>query len=100
MNLTRLHMISEYQTLLTINDRNFILTDLKRKEEIMSRKNNIRETIFVAVLITFIFAIFGYMIYDAWFTPKGYYAPDYVTESGVLVDIDGDGDYYHWVDPK
>jgi hypothetical protein len=28
----------------------------------------------------------------------GYYAPDYVDENGVLYDIDGDGDFYHWVE--
>lgn len=29
---------------------------------------------------------------------RGYYAPDYVDENGVLYDTDGDGDMYHWVD--
>ncbi len=99
MNLTQLYRINDYQTLLTINDKKFILTNLKRKEEIMSRKNKIREFVFIVVLVIFIFGTLGYMMYDALFIPKGYYAPDYV-ENGVLYDIDGDGDYYHWVDPE
>lgn len=31
-------------------------------------------------------------------TQTGYYAPDYVDANGALVDIDGDGDCYHWVE--
>ena len=31
-------------------------------------------------------------------TDTGYYAPDYVDENGIMHDIDGDGDMYHWVE--
>jgi hypothetical protein len=29
-------------------------------------------------------------------TSNGYWAPDYVTEDGAVIDIDGDGFPYHW----
>ena len=31
--------------------------------------------------------------------PSGHYEPDYINENGKFVDIDNDGDFYHWVDP-
>ena len=50
-------------------------------------------TVIVLVWIIAIITIFTFDTPDS-----GYYAPDYVNAEGALIDIDGDGDFYHWVE--
>ena len=49
------------------------------------------------VLFLFMVVIFVLMFLIAP-VEKGHYVPDRI-EDGVLYDTDGDGDYYHWVEP-
>ena len=59
-------------------------------------ERKIKETIIATVLgIVMIVAIIICLTHD---TDTGYYAPDYVDENGIIHDIDGDGDMYHWVE--
>ena len=59
-------------------------------------ERKIKEAIIATVLgIVMIVAIIIYLTHD---TDTGYYAPDYVDENGIIHDIDGDGDMYHWVE--
>ena len=59
-------------------------------------EHKIKEAIIATVLgIVMIVAIIICLTHD---TDTGYYAPDYVDENGIIHDIDGDGDMYHWVE--
>ena len=59
-------------------------------------ERKIKEAIIATVLgIVMIVAIIICLTHD---TDTGYYAPDYVDENGIMYDIDGDGDMYHWVE--
>ena len=59
-------------------------------------ERKIKEAIIATVLgIVMIVAIIICLTHD---TDTGYYAPDYVDENGIMHDIDGDGDMYHWVE--
>ena len=59
-------------------------------------ERKIKEAIIATVLgIVMIVAIIICLTDD---TDTGYYAPDYVDENGIIHDIDGDGDMYHWVE--
>lgn len=59
-------------------------------------ERKIKEAIIATVLgIVMIVAIIICLTHD---TDTGYYAPDYVDENGIIHDIDGDGDMYHWVE--
>ena len=83
------------QTEVVIDGKRIILTDLNK----VQLKNKIKDAV-LGLFVTVIFILgFSYVLYHELTTPYGYWAPDYVTEDGVLVDIDGDGDVYHWVDP-
>ena len=59
-------------------------------------ERKIKKAIITTVLgIVMIVAIIICLTHD---TDTGYYAPDYVDENGIIHDIDGDGDMYHWVE--
>lgn len=59
-------------------------------------ERKIKEAIIATVLgIVMIVAIIICLTHD---TDTGYYVPDYVDENGIIHDIDGDGDMYHWVE--
>ena len=59
-------------------------------------ERKIKEAIITTVLgIVMVVAIIICLTHD---TNTGYYAPDYVDENGIIHDIDGDGDMYHWVE--
>ena len=59
-------------------------------------ERKIKEAIIATVLgIVMIVAIIICLTHD---TDTGYYAPDCVDENGIIHDIDGDGDMYHWVE--
>ena len=70
------------------------ITDYYKIVNHVERK--IKEAIIATVLgIVMIVAIIICLTHD---TDTGYYAPDYVDENGIIHDIDGDGDMYHWVE--
>ena len=70
------------------------VTDYYKIVNHIERKS--KEAIIVTVLgIVMIVAIIICLTHD---TDTGYYAPDYVDENGIIHDIDGDGDMYHWVE--
>ena len=50
----------------------------------------------VILLLVFISITVGFMAISK--QPSGHYVPDYVTESGEIIDTDGDGLFYHWVE--
>ena len=58
-------------------------------------ERKIKAIIATVLGIVMIVAIIICLTHD---TDTGYYAPDYVDENGIIHDIDGDGDMYHWVE--
>lgn len=93
--------MNEYQTKVVVDRSTIILTDNIKKEELKAQKKaKLSETIFCIVIAVIMLLTFAYVLYDALLKPYGYYAPDYINEEGVYIDIDGDGDVYHWVDPE
>lgn len=61
-------------------------------------ESKIKEGIITIFMVVVILVSLTVGIVHWWNTPTGYYAPDYVDENGVMYDIDGDGDMYHWVE--
>ena len=92
--------MNEYQTKVVVDRNTIVLTDNNKKEELKAQKKaKLAETIFCIVIAIIMLVTFVFVLYDALLKPYGYYEADYVNEEGVYIDIDGDGDVYHWVDP-
>lgn len=53
---------------------------------------------FVLIILFILVLLFG--MYKVLTKPVGYYAADGYDTNRSLIDTDGDGDYYHWVDPE
>jgi hypothetical protein len=82
---------------LIVNGKKILLTDRVKKAKAKKFKEDLIGTL---ITILILILLFGFILYHELTKPMGYYAPDYVSEDGVLYDIDGDGDTYHWVDPE
>lgn len=99
--------INKYQTEVLIDETRVVFTDMekvntakakRRADKARKRKigDVIINTVLVIVFIAFMFwGIWSFFTYD-----EGYYEADYINDEGQLIDIDHDGDYYHWVDPS
>lgn len=80
-----------------VEGKKFVLTDNRVKA---ARRRKVGDAIINTVLVL---AFCGMMFWFVWlfFThDEGHWEADYINEEGQLIDIDGDGDTYHWVDPQ
>lgn len=85
-----LEKINEYQTKLIADGKEVILTDLTAKEKHYSEIKELIITIVLMLIMVFIFTV------PFMFSPKEEkYKPDLKTDQGVIIDVDGDGLYYH-----
>lgn len=92
--------VNKYQTEVVVEGRRVVLTDMKKVNAAKARRRKISDVIINTVLVL---AFCGMMFWFGrlFFThDEGHWEADYVNEEGQLIDIDGDGDYYHWVDPS
>lgn len=92
--------VNKYQTEVVVNGRRVVFTDMEKVNAAKARRRKISDyiinTVLVIVFIAFMFwGIWSFFTYD-----EGYYEADYINDEGQLIDIDHDGDYYHWVDPS
>lgn len=79
-----------------VEGKKFLLIDNRVKA---ARRRKVCDAIINTVLVI---AFGALMLWEIWlfFTyDEGHWEADYVNEEGQFIDIDGDGDCYHWVDP-
>lgn len=92
--------INKYQTEVVVEGRRVVLTDMNKVNAAKARRRKISDYI-INTIIVIAFSIL--MFWGIWlfFThDEGHWEADYINENGQLIDIDGDGDCYHWVDPS
>ena len=100
MDSISVRTINKYQTEVVINDRRVVLTDLNKVEADKEKKKK------VCHVILYTISLIVYVVFVAWFSymfvchDYGHYEAEYINEEGQLIDIDGDGDYYDWVEPR
>ena len=100
MDSISVRTINKYQTEVMINDRRVVLTDLNKVEVDKEKKKKV----FSGILYTI--SLIVYVAFVAWFSymfichDYGHYEAEYINEEGQLIDIDGDGDYYDWIEPR
>lgn len=92
----KVNKLNSYQTEVIVDGKRILLTDRVKKAKVKKLKDDLIGMLVIIILIL----LFGFILYHELTKPMGYYAPDYVDSNGVLYDIDGDGDTYHWVDPE
>jgi hypothetical protein len=96
----KLVALNDTQIEVVVEDKRLILTDLRKAE--VKRRNRKRKVV-DRIINTLL--VFAFVVIFAWFAwifltrEEGHYEADYIKD-GVLYDTDGDGDYYHWVDPE
>ena len=109
--------LNYYQTELIIDGKKVILSDMNRKaqldmfleEQRKARRRKVGDVVlkvFEAMLnVILIVAFVALMAW--WFiigvreeSNRGHWEVDYINEDGIPVDVDGDGDVYHWVSPQ
>ena len=61
-------------------------------------QDKLREFILGIVLAIIVSLVVVLMVAKEVSTPDGKYVPDGYDIHGNLIDTDGDGDYYHWVE--
>lgn len=92
--------INKYQTEVLIDETRVVFTDMEKVNAAKAKRRKVGDYIINTVLVI-IFSAFMFWFVWLFFTyDEGYYEADYIDEEGQLIDIDGDGDYYHWVDPS
>lgn len=92
--------INKYQTEVVVEGRRVVLTDMNKVNAAKAKRRKVGDCIINTVLVI-IFSML--MFWGVWlfFThDEGHWEADYINEEGQLIDIDGDGDTYHWVDPQ
>lgn len=100
MDIISIKALNKYQTEVTISDKKIILTDMDLVEKDKEKKKKV----FSGILYTV--AIIIYVVFIAWFSymfvchDYGHYEAEYINEEGIMIDIDGDGDYYDWIEPR
>lgn len=95
----KINPINKYNTEVIVDGKRIVLTSAKAKKHNSVLACKIRDAVIAIVIFIIIVVGLGLLLFHEFTKPVGYYAPDYVDENGVLYDIDGDGDTYHWVDP-
>ena len=73
----------------------FDMYDQNKADLWNKRVIGIMETIIL--LLVLVSMVLGFVAVSSK-QPSGHYAPDYINESGEVIDIDGDGLLYHWVE--
>lgn len=97
--------INEYQTEVVVNGRRILLTDMEKvnaakakRRAAKAKRRKVGDAIINAILVIVFIAFMFWGIWLFFTYDEGYYEADYINDEGQLIDIDGDGDYYHWVD--
>lgn len=84
-----LEKVNAYQTKLVADGKEVILTDLTAKEKYYGKIKELIITVVLTVAMVLIFTV------PLLFSPKEEkYKPEYKTQNGSLIDLDGDGLYY------
>lgn len=109
--------INYYQTELIIDNKKVILSDMNRKEQFdriieehrKARRRKVGDAVLkvVEAMINVILVV-AFVALMLWFmmicvreeSNRGHWEADYINEEGIPVDVDGDGDVYHWVSPQ
>ena len=97
MNI-KIQKLNSYTQKVVIDGHAVILTDTDKKAKFEKRKKDTESKLCVILMIFVLLLMWGAIVFDAFFKTDGYYVPDYMDKEGVLYDMDGDGDYYHWVE--
>lgn len=87
------------RTKLEIDGQVFILTNKRKEAQRRRMKRKIKDLVVSLILALAVAGVWGYILYDALFIDHGHYEAEFVDENGCLIDIDGDGDVYRWVEP-
>lgn len=78
-----------------VEGKKFVLTDNRVKA---AHRRKVGDAIINTVLLIALSVLMFWGIWLLFTHDEGHYEADYINEEGQLVDIDCDGDYYHWVD--
>lgn len=92
--------INKYQTEVVVEGRRVVLTDMNKVNAAKARRRKISNFIINTILVIAFSMLMFWGIWLFFTHDEGHWEADYVTEEGQLIDIDGDGDCYHWVDPS
>jgi hypothetical protein len=92
--------VNKYQTEVVVEGRRVVLTDMNKVNAAKARRRKVGDYIINTILVI-AFSILMFRGIWLFFThDEGHWEADYINEEGQLIDIDGDGDCYHWVDPS
>jgi hypothetical protein len=92
--------INKYQTEVVVEGRRVVLTDMKKVNAAKARRRKVGDAIINTILIIAFSVLMFWGIWLFFTHDEGHWEADYINEEGQLIDIDGDGDCYHWVDPS
>lgn len=92
--------INKYQTEVVVEGRRVVLTDMNKVNAAKARRRKISDYIINTILVIAFSILMFWGIWLFFTHDEGHWEADYINENGQLIDIDGDGDYYHWVDPS
>lgn len=96
----KLVALNDTQIEVVVEDKRVVLTDLRKAEvKRRNRKRKVVDMIINILLVVAFVVVLGLFIWIFLTREEGHYEADYIKD-GVLYDTDGDGDYYHWVDPE
>lgn len=92
--------INKYQTEVLIDETRVVFTDMEKVNAAKAKRRKVGDAIINTILVLAFIAFMFWGIWSFFTYDEGYYEADYIDDEGQLIDIDGDGDYYHWVDPS
>lgn len=92
--------INKYQTEVVVEGRRVVLTDMNKVNAAKARRRKISDYIINTILVIAFSILMFWGIWLFFTHDEGHWEADYINEEGQLIDIDGDGDCYHWVDPS
>ncbi len=89
--------INKYQTEVVVEGRRVVLTDMKKVNAARARKRKVGDAIINTVLVIAFSMLMFWGIWLFFTHDEGHWEADYINEEDQLIDIDHDGDTYHWV---
>lgn len=92
--------VNKYQTEVVVEGRRVVLTDMNKVNAAKARRRKISDYIINTILVIAFSILMFWGIWLFFTHDEGHWEADYINENGQLIDIDGDGDCYHWVDPS
>lgn len=92
--------VNKYQTEVVVEGRRVVLTDMNKVNAAKARRRKISDYIINTILVIAFSMLMFWGIWLFFTHDEGHWEADYVNDEGQLIDIDGDGDCYHWVDPS